>query len=317
MSDKQQKTHTPSKISEKERWKYIGFDVFPGEPKELFKSEEEKRKLVEGVRARLAHHEHLRSDCTLLEERVSASDRIFLTIASVVMVLALFLPWYSVYNEIVEQPKPAQVLNQPTAPVVTTESSTATTTDETAVSGNISTAVPAVSDTASAVTTEPAGGAEIGDEELITTVTARKKIHKEFERKSGISALLSFGSIGSAVFTSGIGLMLTGILYIVFTLLCLALPAYNLYGIYGLKGNADVIALKLKKMLRLNWIPLLIFVAGLIFSFFGSEYSFNAAEKFSSLGAAYSPLTYLGTLSWGVYVSLAGFILCAAKGVEI
>ena len=123
MSDKQQKTHTPSKISEKERWKYIGFDVFPGEPKELFKSEEEKRKLVEGVRARLAHHEHLRSACTLLEERVSASDRIFLTIASVVMVLALFLPWYSVYNEIVEQPKPAQVLNQPTAPVGTGESS--------------------------------------------------------------------------------------------------------------------------------------------------------------------------------------------------
>ena len=313
MSDKQQKTSTPTKVNEKERWKYIGFDVFPGEPKDLFKSEEEKMKLVEGVRARLAHHEHLRTDCTLLEERVSAFDRIFLTIASVVMVLALFLPWYSVYNEIVETAKPAQVLDQPTPtpPVSTAEIPTSTTSGETVATD------PAVSDTGLAALAEPTGGAGIGDEELITTVMARKKIHKEFERRSAIGALISIGSVGSAVFTSGIGLMLTGLLYIIFTLLCLALPAYNLYGIYGLKGNPDELALKLKKMLKLNWIPLLIFAAGLVFSFLGGEYSFNAAEKFSSLGAGYGPLAYLGTLSWGVYISLAGFILCAAKGVEI
>jgi len=316
MSDKQQKTYIPPKINEKERWKYIGFDVFPKEPKDLFQSEEEKKKLVEQVRARLAHHEHLRSDCTLLEERVTAFDRIFLTIASVVMVLALFLPWYSVYNEIVEQPKPTQVLNQPTTPVATTEISATTTPGEIEATGDASTAVPAVTDTGLAAVAEPTGS-QIGTEELITTVMARKKIHREFERLSGIGALISIGSIGSAVLTSGLGLMLTGLLFIIFTLLCLALPAYNLYGIYGLKGNPDAIALKLKKIMRLNWIPLVIFVAGLVFSFFGGEYSFNAAEKFSSLGAGYSPLTYLGTLSWGVYVSLAGFILCAAKGVEI
>ncbi len=317
MSDKQQKTYTPAKLNEKERWKYIGFDVFPGEPRDLFQSEEEKKKLVERVRTRLAHHEHLRPDCTLLEERISAFDRIFLTIASIVVVLALFLPWYSVYNEIVEAPKPAQVLEEPIIPAVTTETTVTTASPETPVSGEASSTVPASTDTNVAVPTETPTGSEIGSEELITTVMARKKIHKEYERLSGIGALISIGSVGSKIFSSGFAILLTGILFIVYALLCMVLPVYNLYGIYRLKGDSDTIALKIKKMLRLNWIPLIIYAACLVFSFFGGEYSFNAAEVFTSLGTSYSPLTYLGTLSWGVYVSLAGFILCAAKGVEI
>ncbi len=310
MSDKFQKTPASSKISEKERWKYIGFDVFPGEPKDLFQSEDEKKKLVEGVRARLAHHEHLRTDCTLLEERVSASDRMFLAIASVVVVLALFLPWYSVYNEIVETGKPAQSLIETTSLVGTAETATAGATSE------VSPAVPGVTDTGLAAAVEPAGGAEIGTEELITTVSARKKIHREYEKLSGLGGIISIGSVAK-VFSSGLSLLLSGFLFIVFTLLCIALPIYNLYGIYGTKGNPDVIALKLKKMLRLNWIPLLVYVVCLGLSFLGGEYSFDAAKTFTSLGAGYSPLAYFGTLSWGVYVSLAGFILCAAKGVEI
>ncbi len=316
MSDKLHKTPPPPRISEKERWKYIGFDVFPGEPKDLFQSEAEKQKLVDGVRARLAHHEHLRTDCTLLEERVSASDRMFLTIASVVIVLALFLPWYSVYNEIVEQPKTAQSSIAPVPPVGTTETATTATPDEIVASSDVSPADPAVTDTGLTASTEPAGGAEIGDEELITTVSARKKIHREYENLSGLGAFISIGSIAK-IFSSGLALLLTGFLFLVFTLLCIGLPLYNLYGIYALKGDRDAVALKQKKMLRLNWVPLLVYVAGLALSFLGGEYSFNAAETFTSLGAGYSPLAYLGTLSWGVYVSLAGFILCAAKGVEI
>ncbi len=312
MSEKGHKEATHKKISERQRLKFIGFDVFPGEPKDLFQSEAEKQKLVNEVRARREHHDHLRGDCTLLEERVSPSDRIFLTIASAIMVLALFLPWYSAFNEIVEEPKPTQPIAQTAAPVESPEISSATLPADTLAATSAS-----PSDTSLAVVEEFAQTSTIGDEELITTVMARKKIHKEYKRLTGLGAFLSIGIVGSYLFSSGIVLMLSAVLLIVYTLLCIGLPIYNLYGIYGLKGDADAQALKMKKMLRLNWLPLVIFTFGLILSFLGGSYSFNAAEVFTSIGNSYSPMAFLGTLSWGVYVSLGCFILCAAKGAEI
>jgi hypothetical protein len=311
MSEKGKKESPTKKINERDRLRYIGFDVFPGEPADLFKSEAEKNKLVEEVRERREHHDHLRGECTLLEERVSGLDRIVLTIGSIIIILALFLPWYAVYNEIVEESVPIEEVEPPVNVTGATEPVGTTTPTDTLGA----TAEQVASDTALAAT-EAAGSAE-PTEELITTVMARKKITKVYERVSGIGSIIAIGSVGSKVFSSGLALMLTAVLYLAFTLLCIALPIYNLYGIYGLKGDTDVKALKLKKMLRLNWIPLGIFVAGLFLSFFGDNYSFNAAETFTSLGESYSPLVYLGTVSWGVFVSLACFVLCAAKGVEI
>ncbi|MGH8015642.1 MAG: hypothetical protein ACREBV_05585 [Candidatus Zixiibacteriota bacterium] len=315
-SDKGQKQSTPKKINERDRLRYIGFDVFPGEPKDLFKSEEEKKKLVAQVRERLEHHDHLRSDCTLLEERVSGTDRIFLTIASAVIVLSLFLPWYSAYNEIVEENVPVEKIEEPVSTTaVTGEIPSGVNSD--AAAGTVQTPpVAATSDTVAA-TAEQGGTSTTSTEELITTVMVRKKIHKEYSRLSGMGGIISIGAVASKVFSSGLALMLTALLFIGYALICIAVPIYNLYGIYGIKGDPDKKALKLKKMLRLSWLPLIIFVLGLFLSFLGGEYSFNAAEVFTSLGDSYSPLTYLGTVSWGVYVSLACFILCAAKGVEI
>lgn len=311
-SEKGQKESVHKKVNERERLRYIGFDVFPGEPKDLFQSEAEKEKLVEEVRERRQHHDLLRGDCTLLEERVSATDRIVLAIASVIIVLALFLPWYAVYNEIVEEIIPTEEVEMPAPP----EGAVDPLLEAEPNAGSEGSPAAVQADTAVAAQGAGAGSSE-PIEELITSVMSRKKIHREYVRVSGIGSLISIGTVASPVLTSGLALMLTAILYLIFTLLCIALPIYNLYGIYGLKGDPDTRALKLKKMLRLSWIPLFIFLAGLLLSFFGDSYSFNAMETFTSLGESYSPVTYLGTVSWGVFVSLACFILCAAKGVEI
>lgn len=312
MSDKGQKDTPHKKVSERDRLKFIGFEVYPGEPKDLFKSEAEKDKLVQEVRERREHHDHLRGDCTLLEERVSKTDRLVLTIASIITVLSLFLPWYSAYNEIVEEPKINKTVEVPVA--VQAAETVPTGTTGTTPADSLAAAQTATSpaDTAAAMPTEPANL-----DEVITSVMARKKIHKEYSRVSGLGAFLSFGTIGSYVFSSGLALMLSVVLFIVYTLLCIGIPLYNLYGIYGLKGDPDSKALKLKKMLRLNWIPLLIFVACLVLSFLGGDYSFNAAEVFTSIGDGYNPMVFLGSLTWGVYVSMACFILCAAKSAEI
>ena len=90
------------------------------------------------------------------------------------------------------------------------------------------------------------------------------------------------------------------------------------YGIYGLKGDPDQKALALKKILQYNWIPLCLLVFAMVISFVGASYGFsNPQEIFTSIGNSYSIATFLGSLSYGVMISLAAFILIAVKGVEI
>ncbi|RKX26078.1 MAG: hypothetical protein DRP45_04460 [Candidatus Zixiibacteriota bacterium] len=103
MSDADKKSSTGFRISEKDRFKYIGFEVFPGKPKDLFKNEAEKKKLLAQLEAKREKGEILREHCTLMEERVTFIERLVLTVASLAIFLALFLPWYSAYMEIVEE----------------------------------------------------------------------------------------------------------------------------------------------------------------------------------------------------------------------
>jgi hypothetical protein len=78
------------------RFKYIGFDVYPGKVGDIFKSEEERKSLIQRVRERMARgKEQVRDRCTLMESRISGVEKGFLTAAAVLMIVALFLPWYS------------------------------------------------------------------------------------------------------------------------------------------------------------------------------------------------------------------------------
>ena len=335
MTEEKKNLAARKRITEKERFSFIGFDVFPKDPKELFDSDAEKEMLLANVRARHDKHDHLRESCTLLEERVSFTDRIAVTAGAVMVFVALFLPWYSVYNEIVEDTPVAQAIEEPV--VASDNPGEATIEDGTAdpAAADASEEVnPATEETevadvsdAGEVTASPDDGEPVYspltiideelDGELITALVAKKSIHREYARLSGIGGIISFGSTGSYLFSSGISLILTVIIFIVYTLLCLGLPAYTLYGLYGIKGSPDEQALVLKKLLRYNWLLLILFLTGFTFAFFGSEYGFDAAGAFTSLGDSYGIGAYLSVISPGVYVALAGSIICAAKGAEI
>lgn len=284
MAEGDKKSPGGSRISDKERYSYIGFEVFPGTPKDLFKSEAEKTKLVESVKARRQSNETLRDDCKLLEERVSSGEKLILAIASVVMFLALFLPWYSAYTVV-----------QDKAPQASAQAG-GTTTDAEGVRSQ---------------------HGERANEEIITGRTAQPRSHKEFTELSGFGTFLSIGSTAGKVFSSGLILILSGLLMLAFALLCLALPALNLYSLYGMKGKPDEVAVVLKQKLRLNWLPLLILVALVLLSLIGSDYGFNALGTFASLGASYSIGTLFTTLSWGIIVAVAASLLVALKGIEI
>ena len=112
-------------------------------------------------------------------------------------------------------------------------------------------------------------------------------------------------------------MILTGLLFLVLTLSCLLLPAYTLYGLFGIKGSSDQKALKLKSILKLNWLPLLLFVAALIISFVGADYGAGTSSLYTSLGDSYGIAIFLGSLSWGVFITLAASIMLAVKSIEI
>lgn len=303
-------------ITDVQRFKYIGFEVFPGKAKDLFKSDAEREKFIGGVRQKREKGDTLRDGCTLLEERVSMTDRLVLTLASVIIFATLFIPWYSVYNEIVEE-TPVPVVNEQAA--MPTDSALLAAGGDTTLA-----AVPADSSAAVAATDTAAGGApekevasQSSAEEVITGYVAKRKVRKEYERVSGLGSFIGLGSIGSYVFSSGGILIITAIVFLIYALLCIGLPAYTMYGLYGLKGDPDQRALALKKMLRFNWVPVILFVLGVVLSFIGADYGFNAQSMFTSLGGSYGPAVFLGSLSWGVLISLSAFILVAVKGVEI
>jgi hypothetical protein len=269
------------RISDEERLRYIGFEVFPGKPGELFKSDAERLQLIEQAKARRSSGQIIRDSCTLMFERVSKGERLIMTIAAVAVLVALFLPWYSLYNEV---------------PVAGTGPTAG-------AAGN------------------PGGGQSIAgesdNEEIITMTKFQRKTTRNTTTQLGIMGPLAIASAGGALFSSGLALMLTAVVFLALTLACIGLPIMTLRSLYGSQKDADQWALQLKKILRYNWIPMIAFGAGLFLSFFGGDYGFNAKETMSSLGTSYGAGAYLGSLSWGFFVALAGSTMLALKGIEI
>lgn len=313
MAETDKGSRESSRISDKERFRYIGFEVFPGTPKDLFKNQAEKDKFVESVRTRRQSDETLRDACTLMEERVSGGERLVLAVASVVMFLALFLPWYSAYVE-----RQEQVPAQPQAAINVEVEAVQPDSLAAKVGDSLTAALPAQAGQPAA--TAGAGTSHQGqraNEEIITQHQQRKKVVKDVTRVSGLGAFALIGSAGGYVFSSGFVLILTALLMIVYGLLCIALPAANLYTLYGLKGTPEERALRLKKQLRHNWIPLIILVVVFLLSLVGADYGFNPADTYTSVGNSYGIATIFNTLSLGIFVALAASILVAVKGVEI
>jgi hypothetical protein len=97
MDDQNSKNKAEEEISEETRFKYIGFDIYPGKTKEFWQNEEEKKKFLEEVRQKRSQSILLERDHSLVKVKVFSSvDRLIMTITSILMVVSLFLPWFSV-----------------------------------------------------------------------------------------------------------------------------------------------------------------------------------------------------------------------------
>lgn len=281
MAEQDKPTPNGRKISDDERFHYIGFDVFPGKPRDLFSSDSEKAKLVELVVKKRSTGEILREQCSLLLARISGIEKTVLIVACMVALLSVFAPWYSAYNEIEVKP---------TVAATTAPAATAGQADQSGTASNV---------------------------ETLTGVRIQKKMRREYGTMLGIGAIASIGTVGGAMFSSGFALILTALVMLAYTLGCIGIPIYILMFLFKSKKLSDEFALEMKRLLRLCWLPVLLFVFAFILSFFGGDYASGVTTSFSSLGKSYGPGAFLGTLSWGIMASMGAFLVLAFKGIEI
>jgi len=446
--DKNKKPQDPME----ERYKYIGFGVFPGKAGDMFKSESERQSWVEKVRAKLARSEgEVRDKCTLIESRVSSVEKIFLTLAAVVMIAGLFIPWFSGYIPVSytelgsygdysfyyaskedqasisdlaqalkirhdrkfasNPPAEAGAETPPAQPAVVPDSTVSDSAEAMAETGETNPPpqppaedqaakmIPAeinviflntpdidqihgLNDLRKYAVAELNYNAETGREnltyganELISTLgetmlararqidsisaavtdslkqatmkriaegdstvsvdsvfyagpvlvenkppteLAQKGIINDSYSMTGLGALISIGNYGSMIFSSGMVLVITGILLILYFLSCLVMAILNLYLLYGVrKKGEDQYVIYLKRMLRYNWIPVIIWVVMLVLSFAGASYGFDSSGMLKQIGDSYGIATFIGLSSFGIYITLGAFLITALKGKEI
>jgi len=78
------------------RYNYLGFEYTPGKLKDFWASEDEKKKFVEKIRARLTGTHAIERDFSVINAKLlNKADRIIISIASLFMLLSLFIPYYS------------------------------------------------------------------------------------------------------------------------------------------------------------------------------------------------------------------------------
>ncbi len=100
MAEENKKDETEEKMPEDLRYKYIGFDIFPKKAKDFWKSEEEKREYLEKVKKERAQATLLDRDHSLARVSVfSTTDKIVVSIASFLLAIGLFVPWFSLRGE--------------------------------------------------------------------------------------------------------------------------------------------------------------------------------------------------------------------------
>lgn len=316
-------------IADTERLRYIGFDVGPSEIGELFETRDEERKYVDHVIDKRDHNDVFRDTSNFREERISAIERYIVFGACLMVVLSLllpFTPWISGYVQTetevsitkVSQAAPAEapIGAQPGADVSDVDESEATDATDAADEAEDSESSGDQVDDALPSAAALSRQGVVGFQDL-EVARKKTKIVKTPYSWSGLGILAGLGSTAPKIFSSGIILIVSGILFLAYMLLSLAIPGYIGYSVMTIKGHPDEIALKLKSILKLAWIPVLVWVAILALSFIGADYGFDTTDALNQVGESYGISAFLGLLGVGFYLSLAGFVLAGSKSVEI
>jgi hypothetical protein len=213
-------------VNPNERYQYIGFEVFSDKPQSFWKNDEERKSYIQQVKAELGS---LYRNSVVYAAVISKVDRIFITVASVMMILAPFLPWFRVKTL-------------------------------------------------------------YGSESFL-----------------GITGLFSMG---------GMVVPLSIYLLALLSFLSLAFGVWTLLAVYGKAPSQDAYLAKLKKVLKLNMIPLSVFLVIILLGLIGQRIPFGPYLGIQDLSGHYSIVTLIQFSSVGLWMSFFGFMLNFNKSKE-
>jgi hypothetical protein len=78
------------------RFNYLGFEYLPGKLKDFWTSEDEKQKYLKKIREHKDSQISMERDFSIVNSnQFNKADRIIISVASALMILSLFLPYYS------------------------------------------------------------------------------------------------------------------------------------------------------------------------------------------------------------------------------
>lgn len=84
-----------NRVNEDERYQYIGFERYGKKTKPLFKNEDDRKRHIQNLKEQA---QSVFRKSVVFSEVVSLSDRIAVTIACLVMIVAPFLVWFNVHT---------------------------------------------------------------------------------------------------------------------------------------------------------------------------------------------------------------------------
>ena len=96
MAEEKDERRNSEEVSPEERYRYIGFNVFPGKAQEFWKTDEERKAHTEKIRETGGKFVPLtRSNSLVAARAMSPFERWTLVVTSALMAASPFLPWFS------------------------------------------------------------------------------------------------------------------------------------------------------------------------------------------------------------------------------
>jgi len=222
------------------RYKYIGFDVYSSGAKKFWRDPEEEKRYLEEVKKRKEKGEREERDHSLIAVPIfSPVEKWILTVSSVLMILCLFLPWF--------------------------------------------------------------------------TFTRGESVM----RYNVMQYLFNFGILMTY---SGLGGALLGVLAVIFPvamLTSLLFGILNLLALYSKTNSEEGYLRKVKKTLRLNFIPFLLWIAAVIISIVGVAAPLASAFGVNQLKDNFDVITLVSISGIGLWISLGCWILNSVKANDL
>jgi hypothetical protein len=237
MAEENKKNEKEEKISEDLRYKYIGFDIFPKKGKDFWKNEEEKREHLKKVKVEKSQATLLERDHSLVRVSVfSNTEKIVLSVSSFLLVISLFIPWFSLRGE---------------------------------------------------------------------------NVHLTY---TGLGFIFKLGMLFGYAPLGGFLLSLFLVLLLLTILSSFGVGALNLVSIYKKHNDLESHLTKLKRALKLNLIPLSLWVVLIIIAIIGMATPFaGALSGVKSLGDGFGVLNFFAVSSFGMWFSLPCLIINSVK----